>query len=226
MATTRTSSAGKVSFGSWESEEREHPQGCSFFCALSSARGFCSPKGLLLPLHRAGGESKGPFSFAKENGPFGTPRERLRLAVSSSNDFCASGVEVPAWRHCCARRIEQCSVRRKLGCTSTRWAERQRMIEAEANRLAMLTRLRRAQGSAIGKHCSSSSCSLAMGNAFLLDGHTARFLSRERKWGVCSCRPQAAYPSALCAENIVFLLLQEPYFSSGLSFASISIAIV
>jgi hypothetical protein len=38
-------------------------------------------------------------------------------------------------------------------------------------------------GSAIGKHCSSSSCSLAMENAFLLDGHTARFLSRERKWG-------------------------------------------
>ena len=104
MATTRTSSAGKVSFGSWESEEREHPQGCSFFCALSSARGFCSPKGLLLSLHRAGGESKGPSSFAKENGPFGTPRERLRLAVSSSNDFCASGVEVPAWRYCFARR--------------------------------------------------------------------------------------------------------------------------
>nr|DAV55493.1 MAG TPA: hypothetical protein [Caudoviricetes sp.] len=22
-------------------------------------------------------------------------------------------------------------------------------------------------------------------DAFLLDGHTARFLSRERKWGVC-----------------------------------------
>ena len=29
MATTRTSSAGKVSSGSWESEKREHPQGCS-----------------------------------------------------------------------------------------------------------------------------------------------------------------------------------------------------
>ena len=33
-------------------------------------------------------------------------------------------------------------------------------------------------------------------NAFLLDGHTARFLSRERKWGVWSCRPQATLPSA------------------------------
>ena len=115
MATTRTRFAGKALSDSWESEEREHPQGCSFFCVLSSAaallglrahraRGFCSPKGLLLSLHRAGGESKGPFSFAKENGPFGTPRERLRLAVSSSNDFCASGVEVPAWRYCFARR--------------------------------------------------------------------------------------------------------------------------
>ena len=58
-------------------------------------------------------------------------------------------------RHCCARRIVETGSRRKLGCTSTRWAERhpqgvcrirkaaepptaaqQRMIEAEANRLA------------------------------------------------------------------------------------------
>ena len=49
-------------------------------------------------------------------------------------------------RHCCARRIVECSGRRKLGCTSTRWAERQRIVGAEANRLAMLTRLRRARG--------------------------------------------------------------------------------
>ena len=41
-------------------------------------------------------------------------------------------------RHCCARRIEECRGRRKLVCTSTRSAERQRIIEAEANRLAML----------------------------------------------------------------------------------------
>ena len=39
-------------------------------------------------------------------------------------------------RHCCARRIVETGGRRKLGCTSTRWAERQRMIEAEANRIA------------------------------------------------------------------------------------------
>ena len=46
-------------------------------------------------LHRAGGESKGPFSFAKENGPFGTPRERLCLAVSGLNYFDASGMQLP-----------------------------------------------------------------------------------------------------------------------------------
>ena len=55
-------------------------------------------------------------------------------------------------RHCCARRIVECSVRRKLGCTSTRWAERQRIIEAEANRLAMLTRQRRAQAFPFRRH--------------------------------------------------------------------------
>ena len=69
-------------------------------------------------------------------------------------------------RHCFARRIVECSGRRKLGSTSTRWAERQRVVGAEANRLAVLTRQRRAMGSAIGKHCSSSSCSLAMAKPF------------------------------------------------------------
>ena len=32
-------------------------------------------------------------------------------------------------RHCFARRIEECHGRRKLSCTPTRWAERQRIIE-------------------------------------------------------------------------------------------------
>ena len=69
-------------------------------------------------------------------------------------------------RHCFARRIDGCLGRRKLGCTTTRQAERQRIIGAEANRIAMPTRQRRAMGSAIGKHCSSSTCSLAMGKPF------------------------------------------------------------
>ena len=39
-------------------------------------------------------------------------------------------------RHCFARRIDECPVRRRLGCTATRLAERQRIIGAEANRIA------------------------------------------------------------------------------------------
>ena len=40
----------------------------------------------------------------------------------------------------------ECPDRRELLRTSTRWAEQQRIVGAEANRLAMLTRLRRARG--------------------------------------------------------------------------------
>ena len=170
MATTRTSSAGKVSFGSWESEEREHPQGCSFFCALSSAaallglrahraRGFCSPKGLLLSLHRAGGESKGAFSFAKENAPFGTPRERLRLAVSGLNNSDVSEVKVPRARRsrvsiarrfasaptirCCAAVGGSDALRMRhtpCGCRSAH------LVEVRSNfRLPPVSTMRRAQ---------------------------------------------------------------------------------
>ena len=39
-------------------------------------------------------------------------------------------------RHCCARRIVGTGGRRELLRTSTRWVERQRIIGAEANRLA------------------------------------------------------------------------------------------
>ena len=48
-------------------------------------------------------------------------------------------------RHYCTRRIDECLGRRKLGCTATRLAERQRIIEAEASRIAALMRLRRVQ---------------------------------------------------------------------------------
>ena len=62
------------------------------------AAGFLSQHGSAASLFPTpcGIESKGPFSFAKENGPFGTPRERLRLAVQSLNDLCASGMRLPA----------------------------------------------------------------------------------------------------------------------------------
>ena len=65
-------------------------------------------------------------------------------------------------RHCCARRIVGTGGRRKLGCTSTRWAERQRIVGVGQIVSQLQTRQRRVMGSAIGKHCSSSSCSLAM----------------------------------------------------------------
>ena len=118
-------------------------------------------------------------------------------------------------RHCCARRIVETGSRRKLGCTSTRWAERhpqgvcrirkasepptaaqQRMIEAEASRIAMLNAALPRAGIPIPEAKGLFKPETANLNAFLLDGHTARFLSTERKWGVCSCRPQAALPSA------------------------------
>ena len=44
--------------------------------------------------------AKGIFSFAKENIPFGTPRERLRLAVSGLNNSDVSEVNVPRARRC------------------------------------------------------------------------------------------------------------------------------
>ena len=49
------------------------------------------------------------------------------------------------------------------------------------NRIAMLTRLRRAQGSAIGKHRTSSSCSLAM-QTFLSGDQKGDTLFREREY--------------------------------------------
>ena len=88
-------------------------------------------------------------------------------------------------RHCFARRIDESVSKRKLGCTTTRQAERQRIVGAEANRIAMLNAASPRAGSAIGKHCSSSSCSLAMGNAFLLDGRRP-FSFSGKKMGVAS----------------------------------------
>ena len=118
-------------------------------------------------------------------------------------------------RHCFARRIVETGGRRKLGCTPTRSAERhpqgvcrirkasepptaaqQRMIEAEASRIAMLNAALPRAGIPIPEAKGLFKPETANLNAFLLDGHTARFLSRERKWGVWCCRPQAALPSA------------------------------
>ena len=45
------------------------------------------------PCAAQGSESKGPFSFAKENGPFGPPRERLLIGSLGLDSLYASGME-------------------------------------------------------------------------------------------------------------------------------------
>ena len=101
-------------------------------------------------------------------------------------------------RHCCARRIDEYLGRRRLLRTSTRWAERhpqgvcrirkaaepptaaqQRIIEAEANRLAVLTRQRRAQAFPFRRHKSRSSPKLPI-KAFLLGFQRGYSLLRKR----------------------------------------------
>ena len=60
------------------------------------------------------------------------PYVSLRLATAPYYRETRVTVErrqtVCRMRHCCARRIDGCRGRRKLGCTSTRWAERQRIV--------------------------------------------------------------------------------------------------
>ena len=75
------------------------------------------------------------------------------------------------------------------------------MIEAEASRIAMLNAALPLAGILILEAKGLFKPETANLNAFLLDGHTARFLSRERKWGVWFRRPQAAYPRVLGARK-------------------------
>ena len=103
-------------------------------------------------------------------------------------------------RHCFARRIVETGGRRELLRTSTRWAERhpqgvcrirkasepptaaqQRMIGAEANRIAVPTRLCRAQASPFRRHRSHSSPRLPI-NPFLLGVQGGYSLSEEREY--------------------------------------------
>ena len=64
------------------------------------------------------------FSFA--TAPY---YREARVTVAGRQTACRM-------RHYCTRRIDECLGRRKLGCTATRLAERQRIIEAEASRIA------------------------------------------------------------------------------------------
>ena len=105
-------------------------------------------------------------------------------------------------RHCCARRIVKTGGRRKLVCTSARWAERhpqgvcrirkaaepptavqQRVVGAEANRIAASNAAPPRYGQCNRQALQLFELPACNANAFLLNGHTARFLSRERKWG-------------------------------------------
>ena len=48
------------------------------------------------PCAAQGCKSKGPFSFAKENGPFGTPRERLSIASEQLEELQCLPIALPA----------------------------------------------------------------------------------------------------------------------------------
>ena len=78
-----------------------------------------------------------------------------------------------------------CTVdRRKLGCTSARSAERQRMLGAEANRLAKLTRLRRTQAVAFRRHKGCSSLGLPIKRLSFGRSHRPFSFSGKKMGGV------------------------------------------
>ena len=108
-------------------------------------------------------------------------------------------------RHCW--RSPHCGVpdRRELLRTSTRWAERhpqgvcrirkasepptaaqQRVVEAEANRLAMLTRLRRTQAVAFRRHKGCSSLGLPIKRLSFGRSHRPFSFSGKKMGGVVS----------------------------------------
>ena len=107
-------------------------------------------------------------------------------------------------RHCCARRIVETGGKRKLLRTPTRWAEQQRIIEAEANRLAVLTRQRRAQAFPFRRHKSRSSPKLPI-KALSLGGCKGGYsLSAEREYPpFIRAAPTALLPLRTGAKPIV-----------------------
>ena len=122
-------------------------------------------------------------------------------------------------RHCCARRIDKTGGRRKLLRTSTRWAERhpqgvcrirkaaepptaaqQRIIGAETNRIAVPTRLCRAQASPFRRHRSHSSPRLPI-NPFLLGVQGGYSLSSEREYPPFSHSARCGVPLYPLGQN-------------------------
>ena len=88
-------------------------------------------------------------------------------------------------RHCYARRIVEADGRRKLLRTSTRWVERQRIIEAEANRIAMLNAATPRYGQCNRQALQLFELPACNVNAFLLDGRRP-FSFSGKKMGVAS----------------------------------------
>ena len=94
MATTRTSSAGKVSFGSWESEEREHPQGCSLFARPQGAEILQPERAAFLFLpHCAGVRIKGDILFLEREYPPYTPKRKDEGPSPSTPHIGSLGLE-------------------------------------------------------------------------------------------------------------------------------------
>ena len=85
-------------------------------------------------------ESKGIFSFAKENIPFGTPRERLDIAGEQLEELQCLPIALPCARRCrvrTARRFASASI---IRCRSAD------LVEVQTNfRLPPVSTMRRAQ---------------------------------------------------------------------------------
>ena len=100
-------------------------------CALHSRWQLCCLTDVAYPLRVIGcgvhGFAMSPYdSFSFATAPY---YREARVTTARRQTACRM-------RHYCTRRIDECLGRRKLGCTATRLAERQRIIEAEASRIA------------------------------------------------------------------------------------------
>ena len=100
-------------------------------CALHSRWQLCCLMDVAYPLRVIG---RGVHGFAMspyDSFSFATAPYYREARVTTARRQTARRM-----RHYCTRRIDECLGRRKLGCTATRLAERQRIIEAEASRIA------------------------------------------------------------------------------------------
>ena len=109
-------------------------------------------------------------------------------------------------RHCCARRIGGCLGRRKLGCTTTRQAERQRIIGAEANRIAVLNAATPRAGSSIGKHKSFSRKGWQCKRLSFGRSHRPFSFSGKKMGGVVLRRARRTSLRAARGESVKYLL--------------------